>query len=953
MKNLLFTLLLFLSTYSYAQNNDVLYGQYVIKGVIVDSLNNEPIEMAVSSLYDTDGKLIKGAATDRRGAFAITDLQPSAYKLQIIMLGYDTVGLAIPRNKFTQRILNLDTIRLNPADIILSDITILAEPPEMVVKEDTLEYNAAAFKVAEGAVVEDLIKRLPGMEVDEDGNITKPDGKQVRRIFVDGKEFFGDDPKMATKNLTADIVDKVQVIEKKSDMAILTGIDDGEEETIINITVKKGMKQGWMGNMTSGLGALTDKDEKNKDIRDRERLMINRFSENDQITFIANANNVNNQGSTDRGNDVRPGRGSGRSGVVNSNTFGINIAKAVSDKIKFGGNVNYNYSDSYAENNQFRQNLLKDSVSYRRNISEDNDYSNNLTFNGKLEYQPDSSTMIILSPNISYNYSKSHSSSHQVTMAGDIDSSLVNESHSQDKMKSEGLSTRLNLDISRKLSKTGRRISLGATYSMNKSTGTGANTSENIFYLSPGRNKNRDQISESDKDRYSYRLTMSYTEPVWTNNFLDFSYNISINDTENSRKTLDFEEDTEDYTFIDPDYNKSSNTKTSNQNFTASFRSVRSKYTYNIGLRVSPNHTRSKSYIKDWYGEGGDSVVNDLPGRRSTNFAPQLNFTYRFRNTRELKQNIQFRYNGSTTQPSVSQLDPTSNNTNPLHIRSGNPDLLPTFNHNISLNYDYNNRESHKVFTVNVTHRFTQNEIINYSIYEENTGIQYSSPVNENGTWNTKAIIYFSKPFDKGKKLRFSSRSNIGYTNRVGFTTVNKQSQRNISKTINVGQELNLSYSNNVFYGQLRSHLNYSNTSNSVVVNQQVKESFNLSLTYNTSIDLPFSWSVSSDINYRTNRGLSSGYNLNEIIWNAQLSKLFLKNNKGVLRLEINDILQQRLNIRRNITANYIEDVRNNAMTGYFMISFAYRFNNIGGRRKGRAQNNRFSDDDRLDNNRY
>jgi hypothetical protein len=953
MKYLFFILFLSLPICLYTQNNNIFSGQYTIKGVIIDSSNNEPIEMAVSSLYSIGDKLIKGAAADHRGAFIIDKLQLSAYKLQITMLGYDTVKLSISKNQFSRQILNLDTIRMRSADIMLSDITILSEPPEMVVKEDTIEYNAAAFKVAEGAVVEDLIKRLPGMDVDEKGNITKPDGKQVRRIFVDGKEFFGDDPKMATKNLTADIIDKVQVIEKKSDMAILTGIDDGEEETIINITVKKGMKQGWMGNITSGLGTLTDKEEDDNNIRYRERLMINRFSDSDQITFIANANNVNNQGSTDRGNDVRSGRRSDRSGITTSSTFGINMAKVVNDKIKFGGNINYNYSDNYAENNQFRQNLLKDSVSYRRNISQDRDYSNNLTFDGKLEYQPDSSTMIILSPHLSYNYSRSHSSSNQVTMAGDIDSSLVNESHSRDKLKSDGFDTRLNFDISRKLSKEGRRISLGTTFGMNKSTGSGANTSENIFYLAPGRNKNRDQISESDKDRYSYRLTMSYIEPVWTNNFLDFSYNISFNDIRNGKKTLDFDQNTKDYTFIDPDYNKSSNTKTINQNFTVSFRSVRSRYTYNIGLRISPNHTKSKSYIKDWYDKGNDSVVNNLPGRKSVNFAPQLNFTYRFKNTHEVKQNLLFRYNGSTTQPSITQLDPTSNNTNPLHIRSGNPDLQPTFNHNISLNYDYNNRENQKVFTVNLTHRFTQNEIINYSTYEGNTGIQYSIPINENGTWNTRAIIYFSKPFDKKKKLKFSSRSNIDYANRVGFTTIDKQSQRNISKTVNLGQELNLSYSGNSFYGQLRGHFNYSNTSNSVVVNQQGKESFNFSLTYNTNIDLPFSWSVSSDINYRANRGLSSGYNLNETIWNVQLSKLFLKNNKGALRLEINDILQQRLNIRRNITANYIEDVKNNAMTGYFIISFAYRFNNIGVRRKGNPQNSRPQDYNRVDGNRY
>ncbi|WP_080904428.1 outer membrane beta-barrel protein [Parabacteroides sp. Marseille-P3160] len=943
MKDLFFFLLLLIPIPIFSQTNIEFLGQsrYSIRGIVIDSVNREPVEMAVAGLYTIDNKLIKAVATNESGVFTFNDLALSRYNLAVSFLGYDTARVAIPPaslKKQTGKPLVADTIYLKAADIMLSEVTITIEPPELVVKEDTLEYNAAAFKVAEGAVVEDLIKMLPGMEVDTDGNIKKPDGKQVRRVYVDGKEFFGDDPKMATKNLTADIVDKVQVIEKKSDMAILTGIDDGEEETIINITIKKGMKKGWMGNVTSGLGALT-RENKDNDLRYTESAMLNRFLENDQISFIANANNINNQGSTDRGNNIRSGRSrSGRSGITSSNTFGINTAKIVNDKMKFGGNVMYDYSDSYAENDQFRQNLLKDSVSYRKSLSTDRDYSNNFSFDGKLEYQMDSSTQVVFSPSLSYNYSKSRSSSFQVTMAGDADSSKVNESNSEDWMNTNGFNTRLRLDVSRKLSAKGRRISLGANYSLNKSSGSGMNASENIFYRSPDRNEDRDQKLESNQDRFSYNLSLSYVEPVWNNNFLDFSYSIDVNNTENRRKTLDYEEETEDYTYIDPDYNKSSNTKTINQNFRTNFRSIRPKYSYNIGLRIAPARTSSKSFVKDWYASGNDSIVNELPGRTATNYAPQLNFTYRFSNSRELRQNLRFRYNGSTSQPSVSQLDPTTNNTNPLHIRNGNPDLLPAFNHNISLDYDFNNRETYKVFTVNLSHQFTQNQIINYTTYEENTGIQYTKPINENGTWSSNATINYSKPFDAKKRVRFSSRSNLGYNNRIGYTTIEKQTERNISKTLNAAQDLNLSYSNDFFYGQIRGRVRYSKTSNEVIVNQQGTESFNYTFTYNTNLQLPYSFAIASDINYTANRGLSSGYNLNETIWNAQVSKQFLKQNRGSLRLQINDILQQRLSIRRNITADYIEDVRNNAMTGYFMVSFSYRFNNIRGPQRNRSR---------------
>lgn len=951
MKNKVFLLFLFFTPLIVCSQNDIpeaFSTQYKIKGFVMDEMNSTPVEMSVATLYNAkDNSIVKGVFTDEKGFFILDNIPLADYNVTITLLGYDTARISIPQSRFSKRDIVLDTIRLRTSDIRLSSVTITAEPPELVVKEDTLEYNAAAFKVAEGAVVEDLIKKLPGMEVDEDGNIKKPDGKQVKRVFVDGKEFFGNDPKMATKNLTADIVDKVQVIDKKSDLAILTGVDDDDEETIINITIKKGMKKGWMGNVTSGAGMLTQ-EEASKNIRYNENLMINRFLESDQISFIANADNINNQGSTDKGNNVRSSRGggAGRSGVVSSNSFGVNTAKIVNDKIKLGGNIRYNYSDSYAENDRFRQNLLKDSTSYRRRISSNRDYSNNLVFDGKLEYEMDSTTKIVFTPHLSYNYSKSNTHSYQTTMAGDKDSTKVNESTSHNRLKSDGLDVRMQLDISKKLSPKGRNLSFSATFSSSGSSGSGINNSENTYFFAPNRNQLLDQISQSEQDRNSYNFRVTYVEPLGRNNFLNFSYNIALNNTGNEKETYDYNTVTEEYDILNPNYSKSSDTKTINQNFRLNFRSVRTNYTYNIGLNVAPTNTSSKSYIKDWHSAGNDSILNDIPGRTATNYAPQLDFTYRFSKDKEIRRNLRFMYNGRTSQPSVSQLDPTPNNTNPLNIRSGNPDLLPSFNHSISLNYNNYSRTKQSSLNINLQHTFIQNQIINYTTYEENTGVQYSMPINENGSWITSGNILYSKPLDEKKRWRFSTNTRGNYNNKVGYTNVEKQSQKNISKTISVGEDLSLSYSNDVFYGQFRGRLNYSKTTNTVVTNQQGQESFNYNLSYNTNVNLPYSWSISSDITYIANRGLSSGYNKNEVLWNAQINKQIFNRKQGSVRLQVNDILQQRLNIRRNVTANYIEDVQTNALTGYFMVSFSYRFNNIGGRNKQRQRTSYDSMDD-------
>lgn len=941
--NLILLLLLFLSISIYPQSNaqsnsPIRY--YTIQGIVIDSLDNSPIEMAVAAIYNTrTNKLIKGEFTNKDGKFTLNGLSSSSYSIMVTLLGYDTTRITIPQTMLTRSTITLDTIKLKTSDFLLSDVIVTAEPPELVVKEDTLEYNAAAFRVEEGAVVEELIKRLPGIEVDEDGKITKPDGKAVRRVFVDGKEFFGTDPKMATRNLTADIVDKVQVIDKKSDLAILTGVEDDEEETIINITIKKGMKKGWMGNITSGVGVLSQ-NASDEDIRYTENFMVNRFLENDQISFIANANNINNQGSNDRGNNVRSGRSRGNSGsgITSSNTFGVNTAKIINDKLKFGGNINYNYSDNFAESSSFRQQLLRDSTSYRQNSSSDREYSNNISFNGRLEYLMDTLTTIIVSPNISYNYSISKTNSHQVTMAGDIDSSKVNESLSNNRMRSDGLDASIQVDLSRKLSSKGRRISFSTTLSTSTSTGKGDNISENHYYRRDSM-VYLDQRSRSDQNRSSYNFRATYVEPVGNNNFLNFSYNIRFNSTENKRKTLDYEEDTGDYTYLNPDYSKSSETNTINQNIRVNFNSVRPNYTYNIGLNIAPNYTKSKSYIKDWYSSGNDSIVNELPGRTATNYAPQLDFTYRFSQDRMVRKNLRLRYNGRTNQPSVSQLDPTPNNTNPLNIRSGNPDLLPSFNHNISLDYNYYHREKQASLNITANHTFTQNQIINFTEYEESTGIQYTSPINENGSWNSSLNVLFSKPLDSKKRLKFNTNTTSGFSNQIGYTKIQKQSERNVSKTLRLGETVSLSYTLDKFYTMFRGRLNYSKTSNTVSANDNNKqESFNYNFRYEVQYTFPYRWSLSSNITYTANRGLSTGYNKNETIWNAQLSKTLFKHQQGSIRLQVTDILQQRLNIRRTVNANYIEDRETNAMTGYFLLSFTYRFNNISGGNRGRSR---------------
>jgi len=908
-----------------------------IRAIVFDSIENETIEYTSVRLFDAKtNKLDQNGVTNQNGLIELKDVKPGNYYILFSFTGYNSKRVIIKETQFRRSILNLGNIILNNANINLDEVTVKGKMPELVIKEDTMEYNAEAFKTPDGAVVEDLIKRLPGMQVDANGVITTAAGKQINKVKVNGKEFFGNDPKMATKNLTADMIDKVQVIEKKSDMAILTGVDDDEPETIINLTIKKGMMKGWMGNATAGAGQIID-NKNNEDLRYTGSGMINRFTDTEQYSFIGNTNNINERASTDRGNNVMSGRGggggnSGGSGITSSSTIGFNMAKDVNKKLKFGANISYNYGDNKTDNRSFRENLFTDSVSYRRSTSTSHSYTNNFTIGGKLEYQMDTLTTIIFTPTISYNRSTSYNTSYQKTMAGDVDSTAVNESNSSNTLKTQGTNLGLQLDVSRKLSANGRRLSFTGTLNLSESDGKGSNNSTNIFYILTGKNTVFNQQNANIANRNSYGMRLTYVEPIAKNYFIDFLYNIQFNNTVNERETYDYNSITCTYDDLNANYSRSSSVQAISQNIRLNLRVVQPKYSYNIGVSASPNYTNNLGYIKDWFGAGRDSIYNKPAPRRIINYAPQFEFTYRLANDKTMRRFLRMRYNGRTNQPSITQLDPSQDVTNPLNIRSGNPDLLPSFNNSISLEYNSNNRTSQSSFSTTLTHNFVQNSIINYTTYESGTGVQYTRPVNENGTWNSQANILFTRPLDKKMRFNINLSTNANYSNQVGFSLLNKQSELNVTRTTSVAPNLSISYKNNWFYGQFRGTVRYSSSTFTLSgINPQQSATYNIS--YNTQLTLPLSISLASDITYTANRGYSTGYNQNEILWNAQLSKSLLKGNAGLIRLQLSDILHQKLNFNRNVSTNSITDTQYTALTSYFLLSFTYRFNNMGNRR--------------------
>ena len=871
-----------------------------------------------------DSSLVTAMAVGADGKFLFSEIKQGNYVLSVSFISYETKNVSISEQRFrANRTIDLGKIVMVESSISLQDLTITGQIPEMVVKEDTIEYNPAAYKMQDGAIVEDLLKRLPGVEVETDGNITAG-GRQVRRVFVNGKEFFGNDPKMATQNLTVDMIDKVQVIEKPLDEAILTGVDDGETETVINLTIKKNMNKGWMGNVNAGIGVLVN-NITGEDPRYTANGRLMKFTENSQTTFIVNANNINQRGGSFGGcggGGGGFGGGGNSGGITNSNTFGVNSSTIVNDKFKIGGNVRYNYSETYSISKSFRTNLLIDSVSYRNSESERKNNSHNLLLNGKMEYKPDSTYTIVFEPRFSYNLSNSDNYSSQETLAGDENYSPVNESTSRSTMKSNGMELSGELTLTRNFERKGRRLSLTLNGNLNQTTGNGTNLSQSLFHLQPNRNRDLNQESNTTTNTNSYRVRISYVEPLTDNIRLQMFYNYSQNGTLNIRETFDF--DGNAFSTLNTDYSKSLDNNFVNQTMGISLNATYSKHIWNIGANIVPSYTQSTSFVKNGISEGVDSVLNNIKGRKVVNYAPQISYRYRFNQ----QTNLRFSYRGNTRQPSVSQLDPTADVTNPLNIRSGNPELLPTFTNSMSLRFNANQREAQRALTASIDYNFSINDIINYTEYEEGTGIQYTTPKNENGSWSSSGNITYSSPIANSKKLKFSTTTRIDYRNNVGYIIVKKASQRNITMTTNISENIGISYTNAWFYGQLRGNLRYSNSTYSHE-DRDGRKDFNFGINYNTQLTLPLNFGISSDVNYRAQRGLSEGYNKDEILWNAGISKQFMKGNRASLRLEWTDILKQRLSISRSVSANYIEDSEFNALTSYVLLSFTYRFNNM------------------------
>lgn len=884
-----------------------------LRGSVLDAATKEAlIQASVRVLAPADSALVKGAMTNANGRFTIENMKAGKYILEVSYVGFTSAYQNIT--------VGADDIRLKPIELsesalMLKEATVVGIRTPIKVMEDTVEFSAESYKTQPNAVVEDLLKRLPGVEVGTDGSITA-NGKTVSKILIDGKEFFSDDPTVASRNLPVDMIEKLQVVDRKSDLARITGVDDGEEETVINLTVKKDRNSGWFGTIEGGYGT---------DDRYKANVNINRFWNGNQITILGGANNINEPGFADGASRFR--RFGGQNGITNSQAFGVNFNIGNGDIFRVGGDVMYSHTSRNTETSSETQYFIGDSTSYTSSRSKSVDKGHNIRADFRIQWKPDSFNTLDIRPNISLNYNDSWSNDSTSSFAGTdlrpLVTRSINDATSDGHAFSAGLSLIYNHSFKQR---KGRSFSIFTRFNTSNQRENENTYSWNKFFLLNDSIDLYDQYTDNHTWNNNFSTRLSWTEPlgnVKNGNFLTLAYNFSYRWNNADKMVYDhpvtFPDGWQGNPVIDPNpvFNDDLSNRFRNnylsQDIRLGFRHVDAKTNLNVGLSLVPQSSQSINLINS---------EKNIPRRNVFNVAPFLRYRYRATKTRS----ITVDYNGRTQQPSMTQLQPVADMSNPLRIVIGNPELAPTFTHNMNLRFQDFNPDAQRSIMAMVNATFQQNSIVSKTTYNNETAGQITTYDNVNGVWSIRGMNMISLPF-KNRAFTFNNNLFLNYNNSIGFI----EGQRNRSGSFMVGESFGIAYRPENLEFELRPNYNLQSLTNSV----QSRNNSNRTVhtyggsfyaTYTTPIDII----LNTDLNYSATSGYSDGYDTRTWMWNASISYQFLRGKAATLTLRAYDLLGQRSNVRRNTSAMMIQDSRYNSLTRYFMVSFSYKFNTFG-----------------------
>ncbi|MCD8288552.1 MAG: outer membrane beta-barrel protein [Prevotella sp.] len=922
-----------------------------ITGVIIDGETSEAMVQTAVQLLTTDSTFVAGSVSDERGHFTLTAPVGGDYILKISSIGYvaQTRKVVIADDKD----LDLGRIKMKADATWLKEITKTAQALKVVVVEDTFIYNSSAYRTPEGSVVEELVKRLPGATVDDDGNVTI-NGKAVERVKVDGREFMTGDTKTAIKNLPTSIIDKVKAYSDKSDNTKMTGIDDGEEIMTLDFDIKPGMNKGLLGNIDLAYGTRE---------RYAERGMAAWMKDKLRVMAMGNFNNTNDMGFGGRGG----GFSRGRNGLNTSNMAGVNVNYEETDKLKADGSIRWNHNTNDASTRSSSEQFVTSETavqSFANNLSQS--FSKDKSFNAqaRIEWKPDTMTTVMFRPSWSWSDNDGRSGQSAATFSEDpytftsdpladlelLEGLDIIKNSSSGSSLTYGTTKRIGgqMQATRRFGSKGRNVSLRleGNYS---SSGDKNFSTDNVRLYGSDDDYSINRYSLTPSKSWDYTVQTSYSEPVAKKTYIQLSYRFQNTYSKSARTTYDFSDisllpadyvnllaslglsavpayrdwrtylpdDYEDY--LDSDLSRFSEYRTYTHTIELQLRRIRDNYNFNIGVQVQPQHT---TFRQNYLAVKTDTTRNVL------NVSPTINFRYYFSRQHQLR----LQYRGITSQPAMADLVSITDNSDPLNITLGNPGLKPSFAHNLYFNYNNYIAKHNQVVELHGQITATRNATTQRVTYDTTTGGRTTRPENINGNWDMTVGGMYNIALDSLGRWNLNSSTDYSFNNYVGLVSVSESagSQRNITKSHSINERLAGSYRNDWFEIELDGTLNYTGSVNRLQPSADL-DTWGISYGASTTITCPWGTSLSSDIHMKSRRGYNdTSLNTNEPVWNAQISQSLLKGKRLTVTLQWYDILHRQSNLSRTISAMERRDTEYNAINAYGMVHVIYRFNLFG-----------------------
>lgn len=868
------------SLHSYAQNH--VAGS--ITGKLQDSATKEGLKGATLILKDgKDSTHWKYSLSKDGGVFRMTDVPVGAHNLFISFQGHEPRTLPFSVSPSGANV-SLGNIFLPVSPNTLDAVTVTATAGVRV-KKDTLEFSPSMFHAKPNADLGEVMGKMPGMEVDKSGNVTAQ-GEKVKRVLVNGKRFFGNDPTMAIKNLPPDIIARIEVFDDWSDQSKFTGIDDGKRVKTINIITKRSINQGEFGKVVAGGGASQEK------TLYHESVSLHHFNDNQMLSVIGEANNDN--------------------GLTSTLNGGVNYSDQWGKATKASGSYQYGKSKTTSWQKSSTENLIPgDSSLFSRNeqSGENSSTSHNLSFNTESKFDPFNS----LTARTSMSWANNSSVSDGVTGTTKGMTTPLNNSISTSNSSSRNYTGTLDLLYGHRFGRKGRSISLGINAGLGSGNAPGYKQYFNQYHNAnlPDSDVTVNQYANAPSSNKNFSATISYLEPLSKKSALELNYNYSFNNAESGHYTFNYDSVAQTYSKADSLLTNHFVNEFSSHRLGLSYRYNSKEISFNTGIGIQQGSTASQNLSK------ATRLDQDY-----TNLYPTVNFTYNFPSSAH----ISFNYDGRTSQPSLDALQPLTDNSDPLHVKIGNPALKQQFTHGFRLLYNFFDKQSFRNLFVTINASVLNNNIVSKTNTNLNTGVDTTTWVNLDGSYTISGgINYGFRLKNPSSNLNFttgfSDNHTVGFINQQLNASTNYSVSETVKWTTNLREHFDVNFSATPTYNLAL----YSAEPNQN--NHYFSELVSADATYFTKNG----WMLGSDINYTSYSGRAAGYNTSTMVWNGYLAKLLFPNKRGEIRFSVHDLLNQSSSLSRTVTPTMIQDSENRVLTRYFLLSFTYHIRHFSG----------------------